>query len=144
MSHEIRTPLNAVIGLSELALDGPLPAEVRSLLEQIRMSGANLLAIVNDILDFSKIEAGKLEIDAAPFSLAAILEQIRTHGAILSQGKDVAIDIVRAEALPQTLIGDPVRGVASTDQPHQQCSQVLRTRVAWRSSRTWSSGRSPA
>ena len=87
----------------------PLPAEVRSFLEQIRMSGANLLAIVNDILDFSKIEAGKLEIDAVPFSLAAILEQIRTHGAILSQGKDVAIDIVKAEALPQTLIGDPVR-----------------------------------
>lgn len=109
MSHEIRTPLNAVIGLSELAMDKPLPAQIRGYVEQIRLSGANLLAIVNDVLDFSKIEAGKLEIEAAPFSLAAILEQVRTHGAVLSDGKDIVIDLVQAHGLPQTLSGDAMR-----------------------------------
>ena len=32
--------------------------------------------MINDILDFSKIEAEQLELEAAPFSLRAVLEEV--------------------------------------------------------------------
>jgi PAS domain S-box-containing protein len=62
MSHEIRTPMNGIIGMTELALDGPLSPPQAECLEMIRGQAASLLTIVNDILDFSKIESRRIEL----------------------------------------------------------------------------------
>jgi PAS domain S-box-containing protein len=109
MSHEIRTPLNAVIGLSELALEHPVPAELHNFLSNIRSSGTNLLAIVNDILDFSKIEAGKLELASERFELAPVLDLVRTHALAHIQGKNLVVEFHPPADLPQALVGDRMR-----------------------------------
>ena len=78
MSHELRTPLNAVIGFSEVLLEGifgPLNPKQTEYLDDIRDSGRHLLELLNEILDLSKIEAGRMELEPAPFSLAAALER---------------------------------------------------------------------
>jgi len=62
MSHEIRTPMNGINGFVGLLLDMEVDTEKRELLEIVRYSSNQLLAIINDILSFSKIEAGKMEI----------------------------------------------------------------------------------
>ena len=56
-SHEIRTPLNAIIGLSDVVLNGDaiIPKD-REYLEMVNSAGKHLLTIVNDILDVSKLE----------------------------------------------------------------------------------------
>ena len=63
VSHDIRTPLNAIIGYSELLLDGIEDKQERSkALSAISTSGHTLLELINDVLDLSKLESGKMVI----------------------------------------------------------------------------------
>ena len=63
VSHDIRTPLNAIIGYTELLLDGIDDHEERNkALSAISTSGHTLLQLINDVLDLSKLESGKMDI----------------------------------------------------------------------------------
>ncbi len=108
MSHELRTPLNAVIGFSDVLLQrmfGELNEQQADYLEDIRSSGTHLLTLINDILDLSKIEAGRMELEAAPFSLVAALdnavtlvrERAQSHGIKLKLEVTPPLDTIVAD-----------------------------------------------
>jgi signal transduction histidine kinase len=85
MSHELRTPLNAIIGFSEALLSGvygPVDERHREYLNDIFVSGENLLSLINDILDLSKIESGAIHLDPGRFSLH---ELIRSSAGIFKE-----------------------------------------------------------
>jgi signal transduction histidine kinase len=76
MSHELRTPLNHIIGFTELVVDqniGELNEMQAEYLNDVLVSGRQLLSLINDILDLSKVEAGKLELSPNSFDLGEIL-----------------------------------------------------------------------
>jgi signal transduction histidine kinase/CheY-like chemotaxis protein len=76
MSHELRTPLTAVIGFSEVLLDGlygELNEKQNLYVGNIESSGRHLLCLINDILDLSKVEAGKMELEPSRFLLREAL-----------------------------------------------------------------------
>lgn len=109
MSHEIRTPMNAIIGMSELALEGPLEAKQHNFIKKVHQSAVTLLGILNDILDFSKVEAGHLKIERIPFNLDAILDNLGNFGAHLAEKKALTYLFDLPGNLPDRLIGDPTR-----------------------------------
>jgi CheY-like chemotaxis protein len=101
--------MNAIIGLSGLALQNEMPPRIQDYLRKIRKSGENLLGIINDILDFSKIESGKLEVEAVPFELEDVIDNVVT---VLSEKVDAkGLELVcRLDPdIPATLVGDPLR-----------------------------------
>ncbi|MDR1560205.1 MAG: transporter substrate-binding domain-containing protein, partial [Clostridiales bacterium] len=89
MSHEIRTPLNAIIGMTEIAEKATDISRMRSCNARIKDASKYLLGLVTDILDMSKIEAGKMELYPQPFSLPAILEQVKDLFLPRCQSKNI-------------------------------------------------------
>jgi len=109
MSHEIRTPMNAIIGLIDLCLRTDLTAKQKDYLGKIHVSSQSLLAIISDILDFSKIEAGKLDIEAIPFEIDEVLENLATMTSIKTQEKGLELLFSRSPRVPSIMLGDPLR-----------------------------------
>jgi len=109
MSHEIRTPMNGIIGMTELALDGPLTPAQAECLDMIRSQAASLLTIVNDILDFSKIESRRVDFESVPFTLAHAIDEVIKPLAVRAREKGIALGSAIAPGVPPRLVGDPVR-----------------------------------
>lgn len=109
MSHEIRTPINAIMGMLQLlgytALDGKQADMVNKSLGATR----SLLEIINEVLDFSKIEAGMMRLHLGSFRLSDLCSEIEVilSGALGSKPVALVYDI--DPALPEVVVGDPVR-----------------------------------
>ena len=109
MSHEIRTPMNAVIGMSDLAQRDYGTSKCLEYLTGIKNAGLSLLTIINDILDFSKIESGRLEISAAPYETASMLNDVLTMIRVKMADKPLELVVEPDLNIPGTLIGDDIR-----------------------------------
>ena len=113
VSHEIRTPLNGVLGMAQILAGGELSAVQRQRVDIIRNSGQMLLGILNDVLDFSKMEAGKLDLEATPFDLAKIAQDVQAAFSAVALQKNVRL-VLRLETTAdrdasRLRIGDPTR-----------------------------------
>jgi PAS domain S-box-containing protein len=123
VSHEIRTPLNGVLGMAALLRDTRLTKEQGAYIEALETSGETLLLLIDEVLDFSKVEAGKLDIQAAPVRIGALVESVvellapRAHakkleiGAMVDPGlpEEVTLDATRVRQILFNLIGNGVK-----------------------------------
>jgi signal transduction histidine kinase/CheY-like chemotaxis protein len=109
LGHEVRTPMTGVLGMSELLLSSPLSPEQRSYTESIRHAGEHLLHLVNDALDLARIESGRLQLQAQPFPLQGVIDDVCMLMAALAGQKQLRF--VVDNALPPGIcsIGDAVR-----------------------------------
>ena len=109
MSHEIRTPMNAIIGFTKVLLKTGLSSKQKEYLTAIKMSGDTLIVLINDILDLAKVDAGKMVFEQVPFkislSISAMLHLFETK----IQEKNLKLVFDYDEAIPDVLVGDPVR-----------------------------------
>ncbi|MBI2345382.1 MAG: GAF domain-containing sensor histidine kinase [Deltaproteobacteria bacterium] len=103
MSHELRTPLTAIIGFSELLLEGvmgELSSEQQEGLREVLNNGANLLSLINNLLDLAKMESGRFTLVYEKFDLRALCDRtIRTLGSLITR-KRLQFDSSYLEGLP--------------------------------------------
>ncbi|HLF02619.1 MAG TPA: response regulator, partial [Anaerolineales bacterium] len=81
MSHELRTPLNAIIGFTRIVrrkAEGALPEKQTDNLDKVLTSAEHLLNLINTVLDIAKIEAGRMDVQAANFSPAQLVDLCAT------------------------------------------------------------------
>jgi CheY-like chemotaxis protein/anti-sigma regulatory factor (Ser/Thr protein kinase) len=75
----------------------------------VKTSGDTLLSLIEEILDFSKIEAGRLDLNARPFDLPALVEETVELLAPRAQSKAIEIASYVEHGLPRQVIGDAAR-----------------------------------
>jgi signal transduction histidine kinase/CheY-like chemotaxis protein len=108
MSHEIRTPMNGVLGMADALGHTGLDGTQREMLSILTASGSTLLSLLNDILDYSKIEAGRLEVEAAPFDVAAVVREVSELFRAQAEAKGLALSVTLPPS-PPTFLGDAAR-----------------------------------
>jgi len=96
MSHELRTPMNAILGFTDLILDGvygALDERLRKPVEQLQINGQHLLRLINDVLDLAKIEAGRLDLNLGEYNVDEILEALQATATPLAQAKNLTLHV---------------------------------------------------
>jgi signal transduction histidine kinase/CheY-like chemotaxis protein len=110
VSHEIRTPMNTIMGITEMQLhEEQLSKNIKESFERIYYSGDLLLSIINDLLDLARIEAGKLEIKAAKYEVASLLDEVIQINKLRFASSPLEFKLQAGEKVPETLVGDELR-----------------------------------
>lgn len=109
MSHEIRTPLNAIIGFNDLLRKTTLNTTQKEYLDTIRTSSLNLKVIIDDILDYSKLESEKINLEARPIGLNALVDHIIKLQLPLANEKGIRLLKSIDAELPPYIKGDQTR-----------------------------------
>ncbi|WP_413290472.1 MHYT domain-containing protein [Bdellovibrio sp. HCB337] len=110
MSHEIRTPLGAVLGFSELLLDGQMTASERvNSIEIIKRNGRLLSNIINDILDLSKVEAGRLDFEKSEVAFTDIMKELNSILSLEAAEKGIELKVSSLGGLPSHIKTDALR-----------------------------------
>jgi len=109
VSHEMRTPMNAILGMSNLLLQMDLIGEPLNLVQSIKQSSEILLGVVNDILEISAIQNGKIVFENHHFDLQALMNNLVNVMQYKAQEKDMFIQVIMGDDIPQYLQGDKLR-----------------------------------
>ncbi|MBC7967886.1 MAG: response regulator [Fuerstia sp.] len=111
MSHEIRTPIGAVLGFTELLLNGdaPLLPEQQSHLQRVLSNGNHLHRLLNDLLDLSRIEAGALTIESMECAPYAMFYDILSALQSRAIARNLKLTLRVANGIPEKLLTDPTR-----------------------------------
>ncbi|MEI3421872.1 MAG: ATP-binding protein [Butyricimonas faecihominis] len=106
MSHEIRTPLNAIVGFSNLLVDGDMSfqkEEIKEFLSLIYLNCEQLLALISDILDLSKIESNTMVFNITEQPLTPLLQNIlRAQQINVPQEVELLLDLPATDTIITT------------------------------------------
>lgn len=82
-----------------LLLDTDLSSTQRDFAQTAQVCGRALIALINEVLDRAKIEAGKLELEAVPFDLRSILDDVLSLFSEKSRNKGVEVSYSELQQL---------------------------------------------
>jgi PAS domain S-box-containing protein len=105
VSHEFRTPLSAIVGMTEMILEGDISdIQTRKYLNTILSEGIRLSSMVSDLLSIARIESGKEILKSGPVVINEILKTvIESFTSIIDKKKaSVELDI----SLDEVFLGD--------------------------------------
>jgi signal transduction histidine kinase len=107
-SHELRTPLFSLGGFVELLGEDDMDPEVRrDFLAEMHGQIDRLTRLATDLLDLSRLDAGQLEVEIAPFDLAATARVVGEEFRAVAEaaGQELRVDADE----PVEALGDELR-----------------------------------
>ncbi|KAG0325819.1 histidine kinase osmosensor, partial [Podila horticola] len=106
MSHELRTPFSGFHGMLTLLGYSNLDDEQQEIVYTAKQSCEKLLLIIDDLLDFSKLEADKVTLEASPFDLEEVFDEVENIVESLASQRSLDLAFLKADNVPDMVIGD--------------------------------------
>ncbi|MBI2996455.1 MAG: response regulator [Candidatus Melainabacteria bacterium] len=97
VSHELRTPLQAILGYSDIlmqGLQGELNYPQKLMVKQVREGGAQLLSLINQLLDFATVEQEKIHISVEIFSVENVFNYLSQAVTPLALKKKIDLKFI--------------------------------------------------
>jgi PAS domain S-box-containing protein len=92
VSHEFRTPLSAIVGMTEMIIDGDIDEQQsKKYLSTILSEGIRLSNMVSDLLSIARIESGKEILRLAEIDVPHLLSEISRSFSSLAEKKGATI-----------------------------------------------------
>lgn len=137
MGYEIRNPLNAIVGYSELLLNGvygDLSEKQHDRIGKIHRNALDLLALIYDVLDLSKIEGGRMELNlnavrVVPLAgsvIDAVMPQAEGKPLVVETALDTPLRLVRADEMRVRQVLLTLTGNAITYTPQGRVTLAAR------------------
>jgi PAS domain S-box-containing protein len=109
LSHELRTPLTSILGWARLGADSSVPdQQARQAMKVIAENARAQARLIDDILDMSQIITGRLRLDAQPFDVERVFQDIVDAVRPTAELKGVALNVV-VDTRSETVFGDASR-----------------------------------
>ncbi|KAL6975601.1 Histidine kinase 2, partial [Sarracenia purpurea var. burkii] len=100
----------ADIAKSQMLMDTDLDANQLDYAQTAHASGKDLISLINEVLDQAKIESGRLELEAVPFDLRAVLDNVLSTFSVKSHEKGIEkLAAYVSDPVPTVVVGDPGR-----------------------------------
>ena len=93
-SHELRTPLAAIIGYSQIMMEGlvgPLTGKQKKSVARLLENARGLLQKVEEVLDYSKLKHGEGVLNKGRREVRSFIEELRQELAVLEKDKPYRI-----------------------------------------------------
>lgn len=74
-----------------MLMDTDLDANQLDYAQTAHASGKDLVSLINEVLDQAKIESGRLELEAVPFDLRAVLDNVLSLFSNKSHAKGIEV-----------------------------------------------------
>jgi CheY-like chemotaxis protein/nitrogen-specific signal transduction histidine kinase len=108
-AHDIRTALTGILALSELLTSSNLGDRERRWAWSIKNSAEHLASLTTLIVDAAKAESAALTLRGDVFQPRRIVEALAESLSARAEAKNLKFDVTVADAVPDALVGDPVR-----------------------------------
>ena len=93
----------------EMLRNSPLDATQHQHVELADNASHLLMEIIGDVLDFSRLEAGQLAVEAIPFSIRELFDQVLPIFSPGARRRGLTLDLCIAREVAAEFVGDPVR-----------------------------------
>lgn len=94
-----------IAGMLALLLDTELSSTQRDYAQTAQICGKALIALINEVLDRAKIDAGKLELEAVPFVLRSILDDVLSLFSEKSRHKGIEVSLLVSQFINYCFVG---------------------------------------
>lgn len=109
LSHEIRTPVSAILGFTDLLMDGHSPEERLDWGQRVKNNGHQLLRLINDLLDLTKIEHGQFSLENEKVCLISFIKELGQTLCPQAQSKKIELTFLLTSEVPAIFISDKAR-----------------------------------
>ncbi|RME62413.1 MAG: PAS domain S-box protein [Nitrospirae bacterium] len=104
VSHEFRTPLSAIIGMTEMVLEGDVTGDkVQTYLNTVIKEGKRLASMVTDLLDISKLESGSIVPKFEEVDLQGLIQSVIERFQLRIKEKNAKVSVKVQKALKNFL-----------------------------------------